>query len=92
MKKFFGLKPVRRLFRVLAFGFGAGVTGLAAGNLWGFSALQSAGFGASLAVLGLLAALSWVYAGKGEVSDQDFDRAVNDAIETVRSKSSKEEK
>lgn len=92
MKKFLKSKQVKRLFRVLAFGFGAGVTGLGAGNLWGFGALESAGFGATLAVLGLVAALSWVYAGKGEVPDQEFDRAVNDAIETVRSKSSKEEK
>ena len=32
MKKFFRSKQVKRLFRVVAFGFGAGVTGLAAGN------------------------------------------------------------
>jgi hypothetical protein len=46
-------------------------------------------FGAIMAVLGLIGALSFTYAAKGEVPDQDFDSHINSAIENVKSKDKK---
>jgi hypothetical protein len=48
--------------------------------------IQSALFGALLGVLGIIAAISFIFAGKGGVNDADFDATINSAIETVRSK------
>lgn len=92
MKSFFKSKQVKRAKRVAAFGVATGILSLGAGNIWQIDALTSALFGASLALLGLVAALLIIYAGKGDVPDSDFDQAINSAIENVRSKSSKEEK
>ena len=64
---------------------------MGAGNIWGFEALQSAGFGATGAVLGLIAVLAFTYAGKGNVPEKDFDNAINEAIETVNSKTKKKD-
>ena len=80
MRKFFGLKPVRRLFRVLAFALGTGLSFMGAGNVFGIGALESALFGALGAIIGLISALAFGFASKGEVPDQDFDRAINDAL------------
>lgn len=79
-------KTVRRVLRVIAFGVATGIIFIGAGNIWGFDALESAGFGATGAVLGLLAVLLFTYAGKDKVSDEDFNTAINDAIEHVNSK------
>lgn len=76
----------KRFKRVASFGLGAGIAGLGAGNIWNLSALESAGFGATLAIIGLIGALSFSYAGKGDVPDSDFDAAINDAIQAVNSK------
>lgn len=92
MKKFFGLKHVKRVLRVFAFALGAGIAGLGAGSVLGMSAIQSAAFGALLAVVGLIGALSFIFSIKGEVPDEDFDNAINAAVETVRSKTNKEVK
>lgn len=90
--KFLAYKFVKRLLRILAFAVGAGIAGLGAGSVLGMSALQSAVFGALLAVVGLVGALSFVFSVKGQVPDEDFDNAINSAVETVRSKTSKEVK
>lgn len=79
-------KHTKRLARVAAFALGAGIAFLGAGNIQGLSALESARFGATGAVLGLIMALSFIYAGKSEVSDDDFDQSINSAIENVSSK------
>jgi succinate-acetate transporter protein len=50
------------------------------------SVIQSALFGALMGVLGIIAAIAFIYAGKGKVAQQDFDSTINAAIETVRSK------
>lgn len=82
----------KRVLRIAAFALGAGIAGLGAGSVLGMSAVQSALFGALLAVVGLVGALSFIFSVKGEVPDEDFDNAINSAVETVRSKTSKENK
>lgn len=92
MKKFLKLVKAKRVLRVAAFAGASGIAFMGAGNLLSIDAVTSAIFGASGAVLGLVGALLFIYAGKGDVPDSDFDQAINSAIESVRSKSSKEEK
>jgi len=75
-----------RVLRVGAFALGAGVTGLGAGSVVGMDIVQSAAFGSLMGILGIIAAISFIYAGKGRVSDEAFDATINSAIETVRSK------
>lgn len=83
-------KNLKRALRVGAFGVGTGIMFMGAGNIWGFDALSSAGFGATGAVLGLLAVLAFTYAGKGNVPEKDFDNAINEAIQEVSSKTKKD--
>lgn len=85
-------RSVVNVLRVLAFAGGAGIAFLGAGNLMHIDALTSAMFGASGAVLGLVGALLFLYAGKGDVPQSDFDSAINSAIEQVRSQTSKDDK
>lgn len=80
---------VSRALRVAAFALGAGIAGLGAGSIIGLSAVQSALFGALLAVVGLIGALSFIFAVKGEVPEEDFNNAINSAVETVRSNTEK---
>jgi uncharacterized membrane protein YkgB len=80
---------LKRILRIAAFALGVGILALGAGSVIGFSAVQSALFGAIMAVLGLIGALSFTYAAKGEVPDQDFDSHINSAIENVKSKDKK---
>jgi FtsH-binding integral membrane protein len=81
------MKPIlKRIVRVAAFALGAGLTGLGAGSVVGMDVAQSAAFGALIGVLGIIAALAFIYAGKGRVTDEAFDATINSAIETVRSK------
>ncbi len=84
------MKPIiKRILRVAAFALGAGVTGLGAGSVVGMDIVQSAAFGALMGVLGIVAALAFIFAGKGQVNDEDFNATINSAIETVRSKEGK---
>jgi peptidoglycan/LPS O-acetylase OafA/YrhL len=76
----------KRALRVAAFAIGVGILALGAGSVIGFSAIQSATFGAIMAVLGLMGAIAFTYAAKGEVPDADFDSHINSAIENVKSK------
>jgi hypothetical protein len=80
---------IKRLLRVAAFAVGAALTGLGAGSVIGLDIIQSALFGALMGVLGIIAATAFIFAGKGSVSDEDFDATINSAIETVRSKENK---
>lgn len=82
----------KRYKRVAAFTLGAGIAFLGAGSIYGYTALDSALFGATGAVLGLVMALSFNYAGKGIVDDKDFDAAMSDAINSVSSKTEKDKK
>lgn len=88
---------VKRAKRILAFGVAAGLVSPGAGawvNELGIAqidAIASAIFGAIVVLVALIAALLITYAGKGEVSDADFDSHINAAIENIKSKD-KEEK
>lgn len=77
---------IKRALRIAAFALGAGLTGLGAGSVIGMDVIQSAAFGALMGVLGIVAALSFIFAGKGKVQDEDFNATINSAIDTVRSK------
>jgi Na+/melibiose symporter-like transporter len=85
MKKLWKRIP-KRFKRVAAFALGAGIAFLGAGAVYSMPPLQSALFGATGSILGLVMALSFTYAGKGEVPDRDFDSAINASIEAVASK------
>jgi hypothetical protein len=76
---------ITRSLRVLAFALATGIAFMGAGNVFGISAIQSAAFGAVGAVLGLVATLLFTYASKANVPDEDFNQAINKAIESVQS-------
>lgn len=76
----------KRILRIIAFAGGAAIAGLGAGAALGLSVAQSAAMGALSGILGIFGALAFIYAGKGEVSDDDFNATINAAIETVRAK------
>ena len=86
--KFLSNKTVKRALRIAAFAGGAGIAFMGAGNLMHIDAVTSAAFGASGAVLGLTGALLFTFAGKGDVPDDDFETAINAAIQQVESKTS----
>jgi hypothetical protein len=83
---------IRRTLRVIAFAFATGIAFMGAGNVFGFSALESAGFGATGAVLGLISVLLFNFAAKDGVSDTEFETAINQAIQQVQSQTAKDEK
>lgn len=58
--------------------------------LFSMNALESVLFGALGSLIALAIALSFTYAGKGEVSDKDFNDHINSAIESVNSKTKKD--
>lgn len=78
-------KQLKRAWRITSFTIGTGLLGIGAGSVWGLGAIESAGLGATLALLGLAAVLFLTHAAKGKVTDADFDTAINSAIETVKS-------
>lgn len=80
---------ITRTLRIGAFALATGIAFMGAGNVFGISAIQSAAFGAVGAVLGLLATLLFTYAGKASVPDEDFNQAINKAIESVSSETKK---
>lgn len=80
---------IKRLARIGAFALGVGILALGAGSVVGLSAVESATFGAIMAVLGLAGAIAFTYAAKGEVPDADFDSHINSAIENVKSQNKK---
>ena len=92
LKRLLKSSPLKRVTRVAAFALGAGIAFLGAGSLQGLQPLESAQFGATGAVLGLLMAILFTYAGKGQVPEDDFNNSINSAIETVNSKTKKSDK
>jgi hypothetical protein len=80
---------VKRTLRVASFALGVGILALGAGSVIGLSAVESATFGAIMAVLGLIGAIAFTYAAKGSVPDSDFDSHINSAIENVKSQDKK---
>jgi hypothetical protein len=77
---------IKRTKRIVAFGIGTSILSLGAGAIWNITVLDSALFGATLAILGLLGVLSFVYAVKGNVPEEDFDAAIYNAVQQVQSK------
>lgn len=88
--KFIEPKHVKRAKRILAFGLAAGIVSPGAGSWIGIDAVTSAVFGAIVVLMSLVAAMLLTYAGKGEVSDVDFDAHINQSIETLKSNAKKE--
>jgi len=80
---------ITRTLRIVAFAVATGIAFMGAGNVFNISAVESAAFGAVGAVLGLLATLLFTYAGKASVPDEDFNSAINKAIESVSSDTKK---
>lgn len=89
-KPFIDPKQIKRAKRVLAFGIASGIVSPGAGSWIGIDAVTSAIFGAMVVLLSLTAALLLTYAGKGEVTDPDFDAHINESIETLKSNAKKE--
>ena len=85
MKKVF----IKRGLRIAAFMAAAGLLAPGAGNWFGVDAIASAAFGAVLVGTGLIATLLLIYAGRGEISDESFTKAINEQIETLESKTKK---
>lgn len=83
-------KVTKRVLRTAAFALGAGIAFIGAGSIFSISALESALFGATGAILGLVMALSFTYAGKGKIDDTDFDAHINESINSVTSKTKKD--
>lgn len=77
---------IRKALRIKAFALATGIAFMGAGNIFGMGAMQSASFGATGAVLGLIGVLLFNFAAKDGISDQDFDSAINQAIQSVQSK------
>lgn len=88
--RFIEPKHIKRAKRVLAFGVASGIVSPGAGSWIGIDAVTSAIFGAMVVLLSLVAAMLLTYAGKGEVSDIDFDSHINESIETLKSNAKKE--
>ncbi|MFM5968910.1 MAG: hypothetical protein ACKOQ8_07745 [Micrococcales bacterium] len=87
MKNPVSRKTRKRIARIAAFGVAAGIIAPGAGNWIGLDAVTSAVFGSVMVLLSLVAAILLTYAGKGEVSDADFDSHINEQIESLKSKS-----
>lgn len=90
LKTIAGAKLIQRLARIFALGVAAGIYFMAAGNIWDYSAFDSAKLGATGIVLGLVAALLVIYAVKGFISDKDFDSAIYDSVQEMQSKTNKD--
>lgn len=84
------MKHLKRLARTASFALGAGIAFMGAGSIFQFGALESALFGATGSILGLVMGLAFTYAGKAEVSETDFNSLMNDAIQSVASKADKD--
>lgn len=92
LKNLLKSRTAKRIYRAAAFTLGTGIAFLGAGSIQGYSALESARFGATGALLGLIGALAFIYASKAEVTNEDFDKTINSAIETVTSKTGDKDK
>lgn len=82
-------KTVKRAARIAAFTAAAGLSFMGAGNALGFGALESAAFGATGSLMGLIIGLLFNYALDGFLDDAEFDANMKQAVETVQSKTKK---
>ncbi len=77
-------KHIKRALRVLAFAIGSGIVFIAAGSVGGMSPLDAAIIGATGAMMVITVAILFEYAGKGQVTDEAFDEAINTGIQKVK--------
>jgi hypothetical protein len=82
-------KHIKRALRVLAFAIGSGIVFIAAGSIGGMSPLDAALIGATGAIMVIAVAILFEYAGKGSVSDEAFDDAINTGIQKVKADTEK---
>jgi hypothetical protein len=82
-------KHIKRALRVLAFAIGFGIVFIAAGSIGGMSALDAALIGATGAIMVIAVAILFEYAGKGQVTDEAFDDAINTGIQKVKADTEK---
>jgi hypothetical protein len=82
-------KHIKRALRVLAFAIGSGIVFIAAGSIGGMTPLDAALIGATGAIMVIAVAILFEYAGKGSVSDEAFDDAINTGIQKVKADTEK---
>jgi hypothetical protein len=85
-------KHIKRALRVLAFALGSGIVFIAAGSVGGMSPLDAAIIGATGAMMVITVAILFEYAGKGQVTDEAFDEAINTGIQKVKADTDKKSK
>jgi hypothetical protein len=85
-------KLIHRGKRIAAFTIAAGLLSPGAGSwldtlgIAHIDAIASAAFGGILVSVGLIATLLLIYAGRGRVSDEAFDNAMQEQIDQLNSK------
>jgi hypothetical protein len=82
-------KHIKRVLRVLAFAVGSGIVFIAAGSVGGMSPFDAAFIGATGAIMVIAVAVLFEYAGKGQVTDEAFDEAINTGIQKVKADTEK---
>jgi len=82
-------KQIKRVLRVLAFAIGSGIVFIAAGSVGGMSPFDAALIGATGAIMVIAVAILFEYAGKGQVTDEAFDEAINTGIQKVKADTDK---
>jgi hypothetical protein len=82
-------KHIKRVLRVLAFAVGSGIVFIAAGSVGGMSPFDAALIGATGAIMVIAVAILFEYAGKGQVTDEAFDDAINTGIQKVKADTDK---
>jgi hypothetical protein len=82
-------KHIKRALRVLAFAVGSGIVFIAAGSIGGMTPFDAALIGATGAIMVIAVAILFEYAGKGSVSDEAFDDAINTGIQKVKADTEK---
>lgn len=90
--KFLKSPKLKRVMRVVALAFGAGLSFMGVGNLplFNMDAANSVMFGAIGTIVALMIGLSFTFAAKGNVPDKEFDELINQQIEAVNAKTKKE--
>lgn len=76
--------------RVISFALGSFILGLGAGNIAGMDWVQSGLFGATMGVLGVVAAFSFGYARDGELTKAEIDAIMKEAVDKAAQKKKSE--
>jgi hypothetical protein len=76
--------------RVISFALGSFILGLGAGNIAGMDWVQSGLFGATMGVLGVVAAFAFGYARDGELTKSEVDAIMKEAVDKAAQKKKSE--